>query len=235
MEFKCKEFSLNHTSSSMKVGTDAILLSSLAERNHKKHILEIGTGCGIISLAMAQFNKVAKITAIDVDEDSVLQSADNFQKSKWADRLFAKQISLQDFSEIKEEQTKYDFIISNPPYFVNSLQANTAKRTFARHTDKLPFSDFVNCSLKLATPDAKICVILPTLQSNELTSLFEQKQVKVETQINIYSKPSKPIERIIRTYSLFPTKQTQIKNVFIREENGEYSSQYKDIVSDILL
>ncbi|MEE1302354.1 MAG: methyltransferase, partial [Bacteroidales bacterium] len=87
MEFKCKEFSLNHTLSSMKVGTDAILLSSLAERNHKKHILEIGTGCGIISLAMAQFNKVAKITAIDVDEDSVLQAEDNFQKSKWADRL----------------------------------------------------------------------------------------------------------------------------------------------------
>ena len=62
MEFKCKEFSLNHTLSSMKVGTDAILLSSLAERNHKKHILEIGTGCGIISLAMAQLNKTAKIT-----------------------------------------------------------------------------------------------------------------------------------------------------------------------------
>ena len=68
MEFKCKEFSLNHTLSSMKVGTDAILLSSLAERNHKKHILEIGTGCGIISLAMAQLNKTAKITALEMQE-----------------------------------------------------------------------------------------------------------------------------------------------------------------------
>lgn len=235
MEFNCKEFSLNHTSSSMKVGTDAILLSSLAPRNAKKRILEVGTGCGIISLSMAQFNQEAKITAIDVDEESILQAQDNFLKSKWSERLIAEHISLQDFAQKPEHQNQYDFIISNPPYFVNSLQANTAKRTFARHTDKLPFSDFVNCSLKLATPDAKICVILPTLQSDELTSLFEQKQVRVETQINIYSKPSKPIERIIRTYSLFPTKQTQIKNVFIREENGEYSSQYKDIVSDILL
>lgn len=235
MEFKCKEFSLNHTSSSMKVGTDAILLSSLAPRNAKKRILEVGTGCGIISLSMAQFNQEAKITAIDVDEESIQQAQDNFLKSKWSERLIAEHISLQDFAQNPENHKQYDFIISNPPYFVNSLQANTAKRTFARHTDKLPFSDFVNCSLKLATPDAKICVILPTLQSDELTSLFEQKQVRVETQINIYSKPSKPIERIIRTYSLFPTKQTQIKNVFIREENGEYSSQYKDIVSDILL
>lgn len=235
MEFKCKEFSLNHTLSSMKVGTDAILLSSLAERNHKKHILEIGTGCGIISLAMAQFNQEAKITAIDVDEESILQAQDNFLKSKWSERLIAEHISLQDFAQKPENHKQYDFIISNPPYFVNSLQANTAKRTFARHTDKLPFSDFVNCSLKLATPDAKICVILPTLQSDELTSLFEQKQVKVETQINIYSKPSKPIERIIRVYCLEQNKETQIKNVFIREENGEYSSQYKDIVSDILL
>ena len=73
MEFKCKEFSLNHTLSSMKVGTDAILLSSLVERNHKKHILEIGTGCGIISLAMAQLNKTAKITSIDIDEESIKQ------------------------------------------------------------------------------------------------------------------------------------------------------------------
>ncbi len=235
MEFNCKEFSLNHTSSSMKVGTDAILLSSLAPRNAKKRILEVGTGCGIISLSMAQFNQEAKITAIDVDEESIQQAQDNFLKSKWSERLIAEHISLQDFAQKSENHKQYDFIISNPPYFVNSLQANTRKRTFARHTDKLPFKDFVDCSLQLLTPDAKICVILPALQSDELTSLFEQKQVKIETQINIYSKPSKPIERIIRTYSLFPTKQTQIKNVFIREENGEYSSQYKDIVSDILL
>ncbi len=235
MEFKCKEFSLNHTSSSMKVGTDAILLSSLAPRGEKKSILEIGTGCGIISLSMAQFNKEAKITAIDVDEDSVLQSSDNFNKSKWAERLIAEHISLQDFAQKPEHQNQYDFIISNPPYFVNSLQANTSKRTFARHTDKLPFEDFVDCSLKVATPNAKICVILPALQSDELTSLFEEKEVKVETQINIYSKPSKPVERIIRLYSIMPIKETEIKNVFIREENGEYSSQYKDIVSEILL
>lgn len=235
MEFKCKEFSLNHSLSSMKVGTDAILLSSLAPREEKKHILEVGTGCGIISLSMAQFNKEAKITAIDVDEDSILQSADNFNKSKWADRLFAEHISLQDFAQKPENQKKYDFIISNPPYFVNSLQANTAKRTFARHTDKLSFEDFVDCSLKVATPNAKICVILPALQSDELTSLFEQKKVGVETQINIYSKPSKPVERIIRLYSIESIQQTEIKNIFIREENGEYSSQYKDIVSELLL
>jgi tRNA1(Val) A37 N6-methylase TrmN6 len=73
------------------------------------------------------------------------------------------------------------------------------------------------------------------LQSDELTTLFKEREVKVETQINIYSKPTKPVERIIRVYSLEQNKETEIKNVFIREENGEYTTQYKDIVSEILL
>lgn len=38
----------------MKVGTDAVLLGAWASGNHPSDILEVGTGCGLISLMMAQ-------------------------------------------------------------------------------------------------------------------------------------------------------------------------------------
>jgi len=61
MEFNCKQFSLNHTKSSMKIGTDAILLSALTNIQNPNNILDIGTGCGIIALCMAQKYKYSKI------------------------------------------------------------------------------------------------------------------------------------------------------------------------------
>ena len=133
----------------MKVGTDAILLSSLAPKFEAKSVLDVGCGCGIISLCMAQTYIEANITAIDIDEKSVLEAKNNFLSSKYKDRLQANLISFQDFSEqktLKECNNKtFDLIVSNPPYFTSSLTSPNDRKTKARHNDSLPLDTFAFC------------------------------------------------------------------------------------------
>ena len=59
----------------------------------------------------------ARITAVDVDAECATQAAENFAASPWADRLDAVAVAVQRYDPVE----RFDLIVSNPPYYVDSL------------------------------------------------------------------------------------------------------------------
>ena len=113
--FSCKQFNINDNGATMKIGNDAIMLGAIAQPSLlPQHILDIGTGCGILALMMSQRFPIANITAIDIDRQTTQVAAANFENSPWSNRLYALNVPLQDFATKSDRQ--YDLIISNPPY-----------------------------------------------------------------------------------------------------------------------
>ena len=234
MEFQFKHFSLNHSRSTMKVGTDAVLLSGVAPHNRVGKILDIGTGCGVVAMLMAQFNPHAHVTAIDIDHASTQQAAENFAQSPYHDRLQVINTKFQDFASNPDNHNSYSLIVSNPPYFVNSLNAPQQRRHLARHTDMLPFPELVGGILKIIAPFACVTLILPPIQSEDVRMRFEANGMHLVQQTEVLSKSSKPVERIINTYSTI-AHRLETSTITIRQNDNTYTSQYKNLVSDILL
>ncbi len=110
--FSFKQFTVYHDRCAMKVGTDGVLLGAWTDLSASRHILDIGTGTGLIALMMAQRSPEAQITAIDLDAEAVSQARDNIQHSPWKDRIEA---LLQDVCTYSIDK-KFDTIVSNPPY-----------------------------------------------------------------------------------------------------------------------
>lgn len=144
--FIFKKFSIHQHKCAHKVGTDAVLIGSWAKVNEARTILDIGTGTGIIALMMAQKSR-ATIDAIDIEQSSYEQATENASHSIWADRIKVYHTSLQDFAN--KTTKKYDAIITNPPYFVDSSKAPDEERSHARHTDTLTFADLISGVKKL--------------------------------------------------------------------------------------
>ena len=88
--FTFKRFKVKHGKSPMKVGVDAVLLGAWAGE-YAKSILDIGTGCGVISLLLAQRFPEARITGVDIDESSVEEASLNFKESDFNSRIQASQ------------------------------------------------------------------------------------------------------------------------------------------------
>ena len=63
--FNFKQFCIRQDKCAMKVGTDGVLLGAWAPGG--KHILDIGTGTGVMALMMAQRYADATIDGIDID------------------------------------------------------------------------------------------------------------------------------------------------------------------------
>jgi len=151
--FQFKQFTVWHDKCAMKVGTDGVLLGAWADMEQARSILDVGTGSGLIALMAAQRNLTAAITAIDIDESAIIQARENFDRSPWVNRLTAEPISLEDFAGSTDAM--FDVIVSNPPYFHQSLHSPDKKRTLARHS-ALPYTGITSCPLLQTTLPCRI-------------------------------------------------------------------------------
>ena len=108
--FNFKRFTICHDRSSMKVGTDGVLLGAWAGKGLREDgspmaILDVGTGSGLIALMLAQRFEGSHVDAIDIHDDSVAQAACNAQASVFADRIH---VCKQDFCLMGEDFNGHD-------------------------------------------------------------------------------------------------------------------------------
>ena len=151
--FQFKQFTIYQDLCAMKVGTDGVLLGAWA--NGGKRILDAGTGTGIIALMMAQRYPNAVVTAIDVDEGAVKQAQQNVAQSPFAQQITVLHNTLQ------EHQGEYDAIISNPPFFIDSLAAPDEQRNVARHTQTLTYTELMQAAWRLLSDEGELSVVVP--------------------------------------------------------------------------
>lgn len=156
MEFRFKQFVVKQQNNVFKIGTDSVLLGAWTQLPKAQSVLELGTGTGVISLMLAQRFK-ARILAIDLQEAAVRLAQENFHHSPWSTQLVA---AHNDFL-LLDEQHLFDAIVSNPPYFENSLKSTNSSKMLARHLDHLPLPKMSEKVHQLLAPQGEFFVILP--------------------------------------------------------------------------
>jgi tRNA1Val (adenine37-N6)-methyltransferase len=232
MPFRFKQFSVEDSNCPMKVGTDSVLLGAWAKLENSRRILDIGTGCGLLALMAAQRSE-AQITAIDIDPVVVETAMANFGKSSWADTLEARCVSLQDFLTTQRDGS-FDHIISNPPFFINSLKAPDPERSNARHNDLLPFEDLAFASAKLMTPVGRLSMVLPVAEGDLFIDIAAKTGLFLIRKLTVIPKTGKEANRLLLE---FARQQMPMENsvLTIRNESGEYTNEYKKLTRDFYL
>ena len=224
--FRFKEFSIIQDRSAMKVGTDAMLLGAFIQPNQKGNCLEIGTGTGVISLMITQRSSELKITALDIDSESIEEANQNFNNSPWKDRVEG---VLGDFLEYSTSQ-KYDLIVSNPPYFENGLLNDSKRKAKTRHEDSLPLIDLFEKSCFLLTEKGVFVLILPSQSASKWIDKALEMNLNCFKEITVFGKPNLPKRSI-----LFFSKENKeiIREVLIiRNLDNTYTEEYKRLTLD---
>lgn len=230
--FAFKQFKINQDKCAMKVGTDAVLLGSWVNSSNAKTILDIGTGTGIIALMLAQ-KSGARIDAIDIDMSAYVQATENVNNCDWKDRIEVHHISLQQFA--KESDHKYDLIVSNPPYFIDSSKALEESRTNARHTDQLPFNELLDGVLKLLNPAGKFYVILPTKESEQFREEAEKHKLFLTKLTRVITRTDKPEKRLMMRFEFIQRAFSESSITIEKDERHSYTDEYKDLTKDYYL
>lgn len=230
--FQFKQFYVSHLQSTMKVGTDATLLGAWADAGDTTNILDIGTGCGVIALMLAQ-KSAANILGIDIDVDSTLEAAANFAASPWRDRLSAKYTSLQKFAS-ENGQPKYDMIVSNPPFFTSSLKNTSESKALARHNDSLSFEELISFSKRILLPEGRLYMILPATEEKTIIRLAGKNELSIAKICRISAKTNRKPNRVMFCL-INGNQQFEESSLVIRKFSNKHTTEYNSLLKDYIL
>ena len=216
----------------MKVGTDAVLLGAWVKVEKTTRILDIGTGSGIIALMIAQRTATnTLIDALEPDKDASEQAQSNVLHSPWKNRITVHQTELQQF----QSSHKYDLIVSNPPYFVNSYLPSDENRKRARHNDTLSQGELIERSSSLLNSHGRMAVILPYAEGEIFVQRALSHHLFCNRKLAVFTRREKRQERWIFEFSFskgIPSEDT----LFIHEgTDNQWSTSYKNLTKDFYL
>lgn len=225
-----KKFSVRHDRVAMKVGTDGVLLGAWTNVGEARTILDIGTGSGLIALMMAQRTaEDVRIDAVEVADDAV-QAEENFVASPWRHRLRIFPTSIQRF----EPDTQYDLIVTNPPYFVDSLKPPDEKRKLVRHAVTLNHADILQAADRLLHPAGRLSLILPPTEA----IAFEAEAIGHSLHCNRHcafrSRSHKMPTRYLLEFSRQPGPLSKTAICLYGQDNTP-SSEYRSLTDEFYL
>ncbi|HEY0899864.1 MAG TPA: methyltransferase [Sphingobacteriaceae bacterium] len=230
--FRFKQFAVDQSNCAMKVNTDGVLLGALAYASDPQSILDIGAGTGVIALMLAQRYVTARVDAVEIDPQAAQTASLNFQNSAFADRLDLYPGSfVQFFATIPER--KYDLIVTNPPFFLNSLKSASKAKETARHTDTEFFEDLFVLSARHLSHGGTLAMILPIDTAGAVEHLAHQAGLYGRWKIDVRSYPSSVPHREILGFGLTQTEPTRDDFIIYAAEKV-YSPQYRHLLKDFL-
>ena len=212
-----------------KVGTDGVLLGSWFMPHDERHILDIGTGTGVIALMAAQ-RTTARVTALDADPSAVALAEKNFEGSPWSDRVRAVHQRLQGF----QPEDRYSHILSNPPFFLDSLLPDDPARLRQRHAENLPFHELAEGVIGLLAPEGRFSVILPRREGEQFAAVAAGSGLFMRRLCMVHPKEGKPPHRLLMEFRR-AGGALETDTLYIMTAEAAYTAAYRALGKDFYL
>lgn len=236
--FQFKQFLITQERSALKVGTDGVLLGawcandSGAIRDYQTlKILDVGTGTGLVALMLAQRTE-ARVTAIEINEDACADALNNFRQSPWNDRLELHHMDFNEYCRIAPG--KYDLIVSNPPYFKQSLKSADYAASLARHDVTLSFEQLIDGAKKLLDVDGRLAVILPFETFDDFRETARLAGFYLARKTSVIPKVGRAPKRVLLEFSVTQVYPISDELVILMED-GSYSDQFAKLTNEFYL
>jgi tRNA1Val (adenine37-N6)-methyltransferase len=228
--FQFKHFSIQQENTAMKVGTDGVLLGAWSTIKAGK-VLDIGSGTGLIAIMLAQRNNKLVIDAVELENNAYQEAVENISNCNWSDRITIHHTAIQNYPPTK----KYDIIVSNPPFFIDSTKAPKTERNAARHTDSLSFEDLITSVTQLLKSEGIFSMILPLVEAEFFIDLARQKKLYLTKKCIVKPNPIKPAKRVLMEFSFHQKEILEEELTIETETRHQYTKEYISLTKEFYL
>jgi tRNA1Val (adenine37-N6)-methyltransferase len=229
--FQFKQFRIDQANAAMKVTTEGATLGAVVHDSQPLRVLDIGTGTGLIALMLAQRFSESLIDAIEINESAAKEALHNFHQSPWKNRL---QLIKADIRDWNVDYT-YDLIISNPPFFKDSLKSKNREKNTAIHDDYLSAIDLVQAGVKYLKLNGQMTVMYPEFESEKFKKIATAEGLNCTHQVDLYDNPDASMLRRITTFQKTRQSLKTGKLIIKSEKGGSYTSEFIQLLKPFYL
>lgn len=221
--FQFKQFTVWHDKCAMKVGTDGVLLGAWSSLEGATKIMDVGTGTGLVALMLAQRSLPdAHIVALEIDSAAAGQARENVERSAWKDKIDVVQADFR----LYDTPVRFDVIVSNPPYFVDSLECPDRQRSTARHNNSLSYEELLHGVTRLLSENGRFTIVIPTDVVDKVKLIASECNLYAIRQLNILTKPGGKSKRTLIAFSFDGRKECVVEELLTELARHQYSEEY---------
>lgn len=228
--FQFKQFKIEQEGAALKVGTDACILGAWAHHPAPMHILDIGTGTGLLALMLAQ-RYDAPVEALEPEPEAAARAQQNFDRSPWPSSINMHELTVQAFSPAH----LFELIVCNPPFYPNHLKTSNKQRNLALHQEGLDFETLAKHCKQLMASNGLCYILLPPRQAVEFEMAARETALYPQQKLVVQERKETAVHRTVVAYGHAPLASVKEESLIIRAENGEYSQAYKALLRDYYL
>lgn len=215
----------------MKVGVDSVLLGASCNSTNARRILDVGCGTGLLALMLAQKNPQAFVKAVEIDSEAAKEACRNAEASPW--RV---EVVCADFRMYASTTTeKFDLIISNPPYFENSLKNPEESKAVARHDKDLSYGELLSGVARLIEDNGHFYCILPVLSVSKFVNLAAEEKLYPASFLYVCTKEGKSPKRCIMSFTKRQNVPIENTIAVMSADSSSYTSEYIALTEDYYL
>lgn len=231
--FDMKHFRVCHDRCAMKVGTDGALLGAWADVANTRRALDIGAGSGLISLMLAQ-RGVPFVCGVEIDASAAQQAVENVAFSPYAQRIAIRQC---DAMLLPPPSSPYDLVVSNPPFFTETLQAPDASRALARHAAALTLPHLARVAAMQLSRGGRLCVVLPYDKRSEMLSAASTGEFTLRRELRVVTAEGKAPKRVLLDFGwrMPSAGAVSAENLTLLQGNGMRTEEYVRLMRDFYL
>lgn len=243
--FQFKKFSVQDDRCAMKVGTDGVLLGAWTKcGNENAHIIDVGAGCGLISLMLAQRYQRSRIIALEIDSAAAQQAMENVEHSPYSNQVSVVQGDFNSFSKVDESYCKlgenifelFDVVVSNPPFYEEDILPPNVSRATARNTQSgLNYHNLIAKSFEILQDNGVLCVILPKASLSSFHSIANEFGFTLVHVLDVKTVQRKEPKRVLLKFSKEKIDYPVLRETITLIEDGIRSQAYSSLCQDFYL
>ncbi|MCK9491095.1 MAG: methyltransferase [Sulfurimonas sp.] len=205
--------------------SDSIFLYDfISSFNPKGRVLDVGAGCGIVGLLVARDNPKVMLEAIEKQEAFVEYATNNARVNKIDYKIHKK-----DFLDFEDEK-KYDYIISNPPFYSDNISVSKNDMLFnARYNINLPLRDFFKKVSQLLKPRAHFIFCYDASQFGLICAELERFKLRAVNVRFVHPKIDKGASLVMIHVRNGSSSLMNIQKPMVSFDGEEFTQEVKEI------
>ncbi len=216
-------------------GIDSILLSDFAKNiKENSSVLDLGTGTGVISILLCEKTKLKKITGIEIQKDVYEMAKKSIKLNKLENKFEIINENILNLSNLIEKNS-VDVIVTNPPYKKRDtgIINENKKKLISRHEITANLEDFIKVSKDLLKDKGEFYMVHRPERLVDILSLMRKYKIEPKILRLVYTNKNKE-PKLLLIKGIKNAKQflKLEPNLYIYEENGEYTQEIKEIYNN---
>jgi len=209
-----------------RFSVDAPLLADFIRPRPQDELLELGTGCGVISLLLS-IKPFRRITALEIQEGLYDLALRNVRLNGLEDRIRIVKADLRTF----DCGARYDLVFSNPPYHGRDTGhvSRVTEKAVARHELECRLADILDRTRDCLLPGGRACFVLPVRRRKEFLEGLSSRGLGLRRERRVFPHPGGDANLFLGECGFGEGGAVVLPPLFLYDENGRSSEEAEAI------